>query len=175
MSDLTLVSRCHREAPSAWFSLDGVDSWNNPKPHPYRITEPRLPPRPDPNPLSNVLRVIEDSRKILSLPEDWDDEGGARITEETWNRATEYLRRHAQALYSRQGVRIPAPRILPDPSGGIDLHWKTEKRELLVNIPAPIAEPASFYGDAFGTNSIKGILDTAALDLGIFTWLVATD
>jgi hypothetical protein len=124
-------------------------------------------------PLADLLSAIDNSRSMLDLPDDWDDEGSPRIMEETWRRATDYLRRHAHLLYELNGSHIPIPRILPGPEGSVDLHWKTGRRELLANVPAAADQPATFYGDAFGTNSIKGRLDTEADDLGLFTWLTA--
>jgi hypothetical protein len=124
-------------------------------------------------PLADLLSAIENSRSMLDLPDDWDDEGSPRIMEETWRRATDYLRRHAHLLYELSGSHITIPRILPGPEGSVDLHWKTGRRELLVNVPPGADQPATFYGDAFGTNSIKGKLNTEADDLGLFTWLTA--
>jgi hypothetical protein len=56
--------------------------------------------------------------------------------------------------------------ILPGPYGSIDLHWRTPKRELLINVPDDAEGPASYYGDdrEEGTgNAIRGKnLDTSA-------------
>jgi hypothetical protein len=175
--------RFRAESPAAWRVVGLRDklrhcasqatfgSWARPCPH--KVAVIYAPPRVEP--LAGLSTAIRESRTMLDLSDDWDDEGSPRILESTWRRATEYLRRHAELLYIRSGTRIPTPRILPGPDGSVDLHWKTDRRELLLNVPAQAAEPATFYGDAFGTNSFKGKLDTEAVDLGLFTWLTAME
>jgi hypothetical protein len=163
------------ESEDARFEIEDTHSWIVPRGASRPLLR-CLPPRSEaPGPPADLLRAIEASRRILNLPDDWDDEGSPRIQETTWKRATDYLRRHAELVHFRYGSRVPIPRILPGPAGSVDLHWKTGSRELLVNVPANADEPAAFYGDGFGTNSIKGQLKTEADDPGLFTWLIAMD
>jgi hypothetical protein len=124
--------------------------------------------------LTTLLQAIESSRELLNLPEDWDEAGSPPIEEATWRKATEFLKRHTGLLYAKYGIVLPTPRIAPGPDGSLDFHWKTGRRELLLNVPRG-DEPASFYGDSYGTNSIKGQLDVRAFDPGLFTWLTITD
>lgn len=158
-----------------WLEVEDAHSWIIPR----REGQPQLrciPTRTEtPGVPAELLKSIEASRKMLSLPDDWDDEGSPRIQESTWARATDYLHRHTELVYSRYGSRVPIPRILPGPEGSVDLHWKTDSRELLINVPSNAAELAAFYGDGLGTNSIKGKLNTEADDPGLFTWLIAMD
>ena len=121
-------------------------------------------------PLADLMCEISRSREILALPDDWNDEGAPRFDEATWERATDFLKHHARLLLVRSGVTLPTPRILPGSNGGIDLHWETDLRELLINVP-PGNAPAGFYGEAMGTNSIKGKVAVEATDLGLFKWL----
>lgn len=123
-----------------------------------------------PDPLADLLGEISRSREILELPDDWNDEGACHFDEATWRRATEFLKQSARLLLVRSGVTLPTPRILPGSNGGIDLHWETGLRELLINVP-PGNAPAGFYGEAMGTNSIKGKVAVEATDLGLFKWL----
>ena len=122
----------------------------------------------------DLLNEIDRSREILSWEEDWDDEGSPGFQEATWGKATEFLERHARLLLKKYGLLMPTPRILPGPGGSIDLHWETGRRELLINV-RPDSNLAGFYGEATGTNSLKGKADLDASDLGLFTWLTATD
>jgi hypothetical protein len=138
--------------------------------------EPRIlnfPRRAFSSPLTDLFNEIDRSREILTWEDDWDDEGSPRFEESTWKKAIDYLERHARLLLSH-GFVIPTPRILPGPNGSIDLHWETGRRELLINV-RPDGELAGFYGEAAGTNSIKGKVDLNSSDLGIFKWLTVTD
>jgi hypothetical protein len=52
-----------------------------------------------------------------------------------------------------------------------DIHWKTSKRELLINIPASKEEPAGYYGCGSLQDAIKGRLDTQLPNEWILLWL----
>jgi hypothetical protein len=71
------------------------------------------------------------------------------------------------------GRELPAPAILPGPNGSIDLHWKTPRFELLVNVPREEANPATFYGDDYGSLCIRGNLNTTEEFVGFLGfWLL---
>ena len=78
----------------------------------------------------------------------------------------------AEGLWESWGMRLPVPRIGPGPEGSIDLHWKQPSWELLVNIPADANEMATFYGDNYGVQKIRGTLDPQKFNLGIAAWLM---
>lgn len=126
-------------------------------------------------PFTRLYTVINESRSLLQLPDDWDEEGSSAIDPKAWERATHLIKWHAALLWARQGMILPTPRILPGPDGSIDIHWRTESRELLLNVPIDAAEPASYYGDDFGSDSRKGTLEPGAVDMGLFSWLTLTD
>jgi hypothetical protein len=122
----------------------------------------------------DVMRAIDVSRRLLEQPAGWDEAENQPLEEATWLRATEFLLRHARRLHERHSICLPAPHIGLGPDGSVDLHWKTERRELLLNVPSG-DQRATFYGDSYGGNTIKGQVDTRILDLGLFTWLTITD
>jgi hypothetical protein len=126
--------------------------------------------------LNTVLTdAVWRSRTILSLNDDWDEQGSPGYSEQTWKRAIQFLLRNVTLVWRRHRVPVPVPRILPGPEGSIDLHWRTPARELLINIPASPEEAASYYGDDIeeGTESaIRGKgLDTNADSEWILLWL----
>lgn len=123
--------------------------------------------------IPGVMRAIQASRDILEMGHDYDGEGSSSYSESTWDRATEFLKRSAFALRIHHEKEIQPPRILHGPEGGIDLHWKTNSHELLINIPADPGEPADFYGDSGPDNTIKGKLDTSAQNEWILMWLMS--
>lgn len=120
---------------------------------------------------SGLEEVIEESRSILDMGDDWDGEGAAAYSEATWTRAVEFLRTGARQHVGVRGSLALVPRILPGPDGSVDLHWKHQNTELLVNIPADPAAPIDFYGDRGSRSIIKGKLDAAHDTSWIFQWL----
>jgi hypothetical protein len=121
------------------------------------------------NSLSNAIRA---SRYILDLDDDWDEEGSQRFNETTWKRATNFITQVAVSFRKQpDGFWIDPPRILPGPKGSIDIHWKTLKRELLINVPDDDKCPADYYGSGGSADIIKGKLETSAKNEWILVWL----
>jgi hypothetical protein len=121
---------------------------------------------------NSLDRALANGRWILALQEDWDDQGSLGYSISTWKRMETFLRNHARTLEVEYGIAFPAPQILPGPMGSIDVHWKTEKFELLLNIPSDPNAEASFYGDDRGNIHIKGTLDTSKANAGLLVWLM---
>jgi len=118
-----------------------------------------------------ITKAIEDSRKILELQDNWDDEGAKAYKKETWDRAVEVVRRSCEEMWENFVTTMPAPRILAGPDGTIDLHWKTAKFELLVNIPEDPTDPITYYGDDYGMNTAKGTIDPNRPSHILLCWL----
>jgi hypothetical protein len=121
--------------------------------------------------LGHVKAAIENSRYILDLEDDWDEEGATGYAPSTWSRATDFLLKNALSLWEDYGVFIASPRILPGPDGSIDLHWRVGDHELLTNIPSDVAQPASYYGNSKRGDVIKGSLDTSTNNVWLLVWL----
>jgi hypothetical protein len=115
---------------------------------------------------------IENARELLTLEADWDGEGSPKYSAEMFDRVVKFLHMHADNLSRDYDLVMPVPRIGPGPEGSIDLHWKQEGWELLVNIPAGVGQLATFYGDNYGTQKIRGSLDPTVFNLGIVPWLM---
>lgn len=118
-----------------------------------------------------VERAIDASNYIRELREDWDGQVGRPYVSETLDRAIQFVREYAVLLSLKFGVIVSAPRILPGPDGSIDIHWKSDKHELLVNVPSNPEEPATFYGDDYGSVNIKGSFKLSSTNLGLIGWL----
>jgi hypothetical protein len=103
--------------------------------------------------------AIERSRWMLDLQENWDEEGSPPIAEATWDVAASFLRRQAEIYWRHHVAVIPVPHIAPGSDGSIDIHWKTDRFELLVNIYQGPDFTAGFYGEDCGRSKIKGKLD----------------
>lgn len=123
----------------------------------------------------HVVRAIEESRWILDLRDDWDGEGASAYSRDTWQRATDFLKRCAARGWARFGLEIPAPEIGPGPDGSIDLHWNDprERFVLLINIrrDGDPDGPAGFYGRNDSGTELKGKLNPDAPSAGLLEWL----
>jgi len=119
-----------------------------------------------------IAEVIEASRRILALEDDWDEEGSPGYEETTWRRATNFIKEAAISYQENYGDLTVAPRILPGPDGSIDVHWKTPTREVLINIPANEETPAGYYGSSSSNVTIKGKLDPSVRNLWLLLWLL---
>jgi len=109
--------------------------------------------------VSTIESAISDSMWMLGLEQDWDEEGSPPIDEATWKVGADFLRRQADAHWRRHSKVMPVPHITPGSDGSIDIHWKTDQFELLVNIQRGPGFSAGFYGDDYGRLKIKGVLD----------------
>jgi hypothetical protein len=132
----------------------------------------KIPPE-DIDPFAELSRAIAGSRRLLALPDDWDGAGSPALQDGTWERAADFLRRQAGALWDRDGLVLPVPQILAGPEASIDLHWQSARRELLVNVPADTSAPITYYGDDYGPDKKKGQIEAGALSLELFAWLTA--
>ena len=92
-------------------------------------------------------KVNEAKERILRLEEDWDDAGCPAYKSETLDAA-------AQFLYQIDNPEAINVRIAPASEGSIDLHWKTDKFELLINFHPN--NSVSYYGDDYNGNLIRG-------------------
>ncbi|MGI9105097.1 MAG: hypothetical protein ACR2G4_02485 [Pyrinomonadaceae bacterium] len=119
-----------------------------------------------------IKQVIESSRSILNLQNDWDEEGSSGYTVETWGRATRFIRRVALAFKNDMGKWVDAPKITPGPDGSIDVRWKAEKRSLLINFPADDTKPADFFGSDKGSDTVQGTLDLSSQNQWLLIWLM---
>src|SRR5580658_1862220 len=121
--------------------------------------------------LANISEEIERSREILKLPEDWDGEGSVGYSEDTWVRVRDFVWNQAKAYWERHHRAIDCPRIEPGPNGRIDIHWKTNTSELLINVPVNRDESLSFYGDTKAGSHIKGSLKDSDYKQAMWLWL----
>lgn len=114
---------------------------------------------------------IEQARTILKLADDWDEEGSPTYSKDTLDRAVAFLAAHSEQ-FEKLRLHLPVPKISPGPNGSIDIHWKRQSWELLVNIPADAHEMAVFYGDNYGEQKIRGSVDPNTFNFGIAAWLM---
>lgn len=109
-------------------------------------------------------------KRVEGRLETADEEGLPLYSSQAFNRARTFLTDQTRRAMKMYKSFLPVPEIGPGPDRSIDLHWKTPRRELLINISPD--KPAVYYGDDYGVRKIKGSLDPATWDLGIILWLM---
>lgn len=78
--------------------------------------------------------IEEQVEEILLLKEGFDGEGSKSYSRETIERAKEHIQKMKRFMLER-GVSISEPSFLPVSNGSIDLHWKNDNYEILLNVP----------------------------------------
>lgn len=125
----------------------------------------------DDNQRDSLEQEIIKAKKIIELPDNWDDEGAEKISEKTFEMAVKFLTNQSEKMELQENLSIPVPRINPVPDGSIDLFWKTDNYELLVNIPVSPNPIASFYGDDYGKITIEGTINLNNVNDCLLSWL----
>jgi hypothetical protein len=121
--------------------------------------------------LDRALRAeIERAQASIRNIED-EDADVPVFSAQALDRAIAFLRAQSAQFRKMLGTLPPVPNIDPGPDGSVDLHWRREGWELLVNIPPDENRLASFYGDDYGAQKIKGSFDPQNANNGILMWL----
>ena len=118
--------------------------------------------------------ALDGAKRLMQLPDDWDDAGGTAYAKEHVAKVTSFLSTIARSVLSEKSVHLPVPRINPGPGDSIDVHWKESGKSLLLNIPADPEKLSTFYGETSGGEKaeIRGILDLRYLNSWIAEWLL---
>lgn len=121
---------------------------------------------------SQLLLEIENSKSILDWEDDWDGEGSPAYKFTTWERTSKFLVQNTFILWNEQGLSMKVPMITAGPEGSIDIHWKLDDRELLINIPSETDKNAGYYGDNQKGTIVKGDLNTTESITWLLMWLI---
>lgn len=125
----------------------------------------------EPEHLAQLQTALEKAKhRILSLPDNWDEDGSEPYKASTFERAAEFLTSNATRLWDTYSTTMEIPKILPGPDGGIDIHWEVDDHELLITIPSDPAKPATYYGDSL-RSTVKGTLHTTFDAEWLLLWL----
>ncbi len=90
-------------------------------------------------------KMVEDSKYILDLPDDWDDDGSPAYKEKTLQRACNYIKMHLNYLRDQADYDLGVPKIWPGPNGSIDVFWTYNDLNLLVNVPVDESKMIDFH------------------------------
>ena len=123
------------------------------------------------HPPNGLEAVIEESRRLLDLPVNWDDEGALPMSSVAWSKAAELLRAIGAALPDRRVATLPLPVISACADGSIDLLWRTQVFKLLINIQ-PTTE-SDFYSESADGMTLKGTFRAGVNDSALARNLIA--
>jgi len=87
-----------------------------------------------PNKLKQLENIILDSKYILDLEEDWDDNESPAYDKATWIEAVNFLIKYATWILDEQQKIILMPKISHAPKSGIDILWENDKFRILIYI-----------------------------------------
>jgi hypothetical protein len=124
-------------------------------------------------PLWKIAKRIEVSRRILTLEDNWDNEGSTGYDERTWRTAVQIVVETANAYWHSNHEVAPLPALSPGPDGSIDVTWIVGTRQLLVNVPPPDTGSITFSGldSANRDRLVKGRLPADADHEWLMAWL----
>jgi len=110
--------------------------------------------------------------KLLKLPEDWDEEGSPGYSKDTCERAARFLLNHARWFWKRHGIIVDAPQLVQGPYGSIDIYWKDDNAELLLNVPADPRKSITCYGDSKSGFKVGGPSKDSDYRRALWSWLM---
>lgn len=126
----------------------------------------------------DLVAEIEQAQELLNLPDNYDGEGAKPPTRAALAEATFFLRRGATWFCRETGETIPAPKIMQDGDGGIDLLWESRHYVILVNFRGTQVDEngrlnhyPSYVLEGHG-EYIEGVIPNIFFDtLPIFVWI----
>ncbi len=74
--------------------------------------------------LEHLIPIIEKSKRMLELDDDWDDEGSIGYTQETWDKSIQFLIDYNMWYLKIYNRLLEVPKIYIGPKGGIDIIWE---------------------------------------------------
>lgn len=116
--------------------------------------------------LSSIVSSLKFAEKILTLEDNWDNNGAEKISSDTWLAAVSFLVKYSETVYTNGGLIIDAPNIYPSASGSIDIDWETETYGLLINI-AKGGKVATYYGDDKLEQKTEGIFNPIKFNINL--------
>jgi hypothetical protein len=118
--------------------------------------------------LNKIKKRVEESRRMLLLEDNWDDDGAIAINPEIFNRATRFLEDYALRIFDVSDKILIAPDIMPVSDGSVDLEWSLENSSFLINFKNTVEDIAFYYGEFKDNDNItfdtNGQINTTAVN-----------
>lgn len=117
---------------------------------------------PIPFALNRLKGVVEKSRHILELEDNWDDEEAESYSENVWENVLTFVVNLHLTAFKVFIVELDYPKIYPGPNGSIDITWKADTYEVLVNFPVNETDEITYYGEDNRSSKFKGSFKSTA-------------
>lgn len=122
--------------------------------------------------LHNIYLAIRESKVLLNLADDWDDEDAIGCNPIIYDRAINLLLKYSQNVLRYHSVSIDSPEINLVKDGSIDLEWRCKDRILLINILNVEGFEAHYYGcDLNNDTIIKGSIKNYTINRNLSFWM----
>ena len=132
------------------------DLSENTQPEPWKVTLNGELVVELPNQFYALYNAIEESKYILELEENFDNEGSPPYEESVWRKAVKFITSFTLWMFEKTKKVIDAPEIHDGLNGSIDILWEQANYILLINIPKEPDKPLSFYGSDHKLANNKG-------------------
>lgn len=121
--------------------------------------------------LKHIKDCIENSKWITELEENWDSEGAKKIEPIVWKNAMKFLISSSSYIFTHFDIKIFSPSILPCSDGSLDISFDNNSIRLLINFKNQYNGLASYYGDNYDYNNIKGDFISLTYIDYIYVWM----
>ncbi len=95
----------------------------------------------------NYDQLQKEAEYILSLEDDFDDEGSKKYKKEIVNNSINIIKEISLQLFNKFNLELRNPHLYPASEGSIDILFKSYHFELLINVPENTNTLISYYGD----------------------------
>jgi hypothetical protein len=103
--------------------------------------------------LKHIAEAINDSKVLLDLEEDWDDDGANATNFATYKNAIKFLVNYSTHILDEFGLVLKKPFIDITRDGSISIQWDTDTAVFLIIFKKNKNEFAYYYGQEKETNS----------------------
>lgn len=107
--------------------------------------------------------TIKASEYILTLEENWDDEGAPSYNKFVWQKAVDFLLEYSELVLKEYNKKIISPKIYHGPNGTIDILFENSNYTLLINILEDGLH-AEYFGQDKRKNTAKGTINLSNIN-----------
>ncbi len=95
--------------------------------------------------IRTINNIIENSKYIFKLQDNWDNEGSIGYSEDTWKKSIKFIIQYLEWVYSRYPEKILiVPNMFYGKNGGIDFLWEDKGFKMLIRIDKNVSK-GTFY------------------------------
>ena len=103
-----------------------------------------MPPK-----LREIGIEIKESKELLELKDNWDNQSASAISKDVYNAGIGFLLDYSLFILNKVGVAIDTPEIDAGRNGNVFITWRTNKARLAISVEKAKSGEiiANYYGD----------------------------